>query len=214
MFPRAGRAGDRLACVATEKLIWTLARHKKLQWQVQVATGLWLTSPPPSGGKLKTILRWRTDNFIHTLSYLQLYYCSSRRAGQNCKLYSFTICIFIWTDFDLGWVSAHLRVDPRSKGYRTPSWHVYLCYLLGISQYLTLNVRMSGVTSPLLCCFAPSDHLHFFSCGQSTVHPHRPPPLTRPRYPWTSFLSLLVSSSSPHYGETHNEIRKITGSIF
>ena len=47
------------------------SRHKKLQWQVQVATGLWLTSPPPSGGKLKTILRWRTDNFIQTLSYLQ-----------------------------------------------------------------------------------------------------------------------------------------------
>ena len=161
--------------------------------------------PSPSGGKLKTILRWRTDNFIQTLSFFQLYYCSSRR-GQKCKLYSFTICIFIWTDTDLGtlagWVpTCVLTPDQKAIGHPADICTSAIC-----CGYLTLNVRMSGVTSPLLRCFAPSDHLHFFSCGQSTVHPHR-------RYPWTSFLSLLVSSSSPHYGETHNEIRKIRGSI-
>ena len=165
--------------------------------------------PSPREGKLKTILRWRTDNFIQTLSYLQLYYCSSRR-GQKCKLYSFTIYIFIWTDFDLGWVSAHLRVDPRSKGYRTPSWHVRLCYLLWISYSQCANVRCHLSPAPLLCS------VRSFALFQlRAVHspPSQAAPLTRRRYPWTSFLSLLVSSSSPHYGETHNEIRKITGSI-
>ena len=106
--------------------------------------------PSPSGGKLKTILRWRTDNFIQTLSYFPtLLLFKQKRRGENCKLYSFTICIFIWTDFDL--VSAHLRVDPRSKGYRTPSWHVYLCYLLGISYSQCANVRCHLSPAPLLC---------------------------------------------------------------
>ena len=48
-------------------------------------------------------------------------------------------------------------------------------YLLWISHSQCADVRCH-LSSPLLRCFAPSDHLHFFSCGQSTVHPHRPPP--------------------------------------
>ena len=171
--------------------------------------------PSPSGGKLKTILRWRTDNFIQTLSYFPtLLLFKQERRGDNCKLYSFTICIFIWTDTDLGTLARWMPTCVLTPDQKAIGHPADMCTSAICCGYLTLNVRMSGVTSPLLRCFAPSDHLHFFSCGQSTVHPHRPPPLTRPRYPWTSFLSLLVSSSSPHYGETHNEIRKIIQVIF
>ena len=80
-----------------------------------------------------------------------------------------------------------------------------------------ISLSMCGCqVSPLLSAAPLLCSVRSFALFQlRAVHspPSQAAPLTRRRYPWTSFLSLLVSSSSPHYGETHNKIRKITGSI-
>ena len=53
----------------------------------------------PRGGKLKTILRWRTDNFIQTLSYFPtLLLFKQERRGDNCKLYLFIYNLHIYLD--------------------------------------------------------------------------------------------------------------------